>query len=197
MIRLFVGLELPEDMRRRLALLGGGVPGARWVRPESYHVTVRFIGEVDEGRFEDIHMALSRIQAPSFELMLDGVSTFGKASAPHTLWAGVQRDETLSTLHAKVDRALITTGLEPESRKYSPHVTLARLKESSVRRLGGFVAANSLFRAGPVRVGHFVLFSSFLSRSGAIYKPEAHYPLGGPHDPPASLALPLEEGEES
>ncbi len=179
MIRLFVGLELPEDMRQRLAGLCGGVPGARWVRPESFHLTVRFIGEVDEGRFEDIHMALSRIKAPALELTLEGVSTFGKASTPHTLWVGVQRNETLNALHGKVDRALVTTGLEPEGRKYSPHVTLARLKEAARLRLGTFVSAHSLFRAGPAPIDQFVLFSSFLSRSGAIYKPEVHYPLAG------------------
>jgi RNA 2',3'-cyclic 3'-phosphodiesterase len=179
MIRLFVGLELPEELRLRLTALRGGVPGARWVKPESMHLTVRFIGEVDGGRFDDIALALSRIKAPAFELTLTGISTFGKAHAPHTLWVGVRRNEALGTLHLKVDRALVTTGLEPESRKYSPHVTLARLKEASGLRLGGFVTANSLFSAGPAPIGQFVLFSSFLSKSGAIYKPEVHYPLSG------------------
>jgi len=179
MIRLFVGLELPEDMRLRLAALAGGVPGARWVKPESLHLTVRFIGEVDEGHMEDIHMALSRIQAPAFALALSGVSIFEKGRAPHTLWVGVRKNEALSALHAKVDRALVTTGMEPESRKYSPHVTLARLKEEAGKRLGGYLTAHSLFSAGPERIEHFVLFSSFLSKSGAIYKPEMHYPLSG------------------
>jgi 2'-5' RNA ligase len=177
MIRLFVGLELPEDMRLRLSILCGGVPGARWVGPERFHLTVRFIGEVDEGRFEDIDAALARIQSPAFDLMLEGVSTFGKESAPHTLWVGVQRNEALNTLHAKVDRALVTIGFEPEGRKYSPHVTLARLKDASPPRLAGFVTANALFRTGPARIERFVLFSSFLSRSGAIYEPEARYSL--------------------
>ena len=179
MIRLFVGLELPEDMRQRLAgvALAGGVPGARWVAPESYHLTVRFIGEVDEGRFDDIDAALSRVQTTAFDLTLEGVSTFGKESAPHTLWVGVQRNEALASLHGKVDRALVSIGFEPESRKYSPHVTLARLKEASFPRLGAFVAEHALFRAGPAPIDRFVLFSSFLSRSGAIYEPEARYPL--------------------
>lgn len=177
MIRLFVGLELPEEMRLRLSGLCRGVPGARWVQPEGFHLTVRFIGEVDEGRFDDIHTALSRVQAPAFELTLEGVATFGKDKAPHTLWVGVQRNDALASLHAKVERALVTIGLEPESRKYSPHVTLARLKEAASPRLGAFVTAHSLFRAGPVPIDRFVLFSSFLSRSGAIYEPEARYPL--------------------
>jgi RNA 2',3'-cyclic 3'-phosphodiesterase len=178
MIRLFVGLELPTDIRMRLAILCGGVPGARWVRAESYHLTVRFIGEVDEGRFEDIAAALSRIRASAFELTLEGISTFGKESMPHTLWVGVQRNDALQALHAKVDRALVNIGFEPEGRKYSPHVTLARLRDASPVRLGAFVAANSLFRGGPARIDGFVLYSSFLSRSGAIYEPEARYPLG-------------------
>jgi 2'-5' RNA ligase len=177
MIRLFVGLELPAEIRQRLGMLCAGVSGARWVRPESFHLTVRFIGEVDEGRFDDIHMALSRIKAAPFELTLSGVATFGKNSAPHTLWAGVQRNDTLASLHAKVERALVTIGFEPEGRKYAPHVTLARLKEAPPARLGAYVAENALFRAGPARIDGFVLFSSFLSRSGAIYEPEARYSL--------------------
>lgn len=178
MIRLFVGLELPEDMRQRLAGLGGGVPGARWVAPESLHLTVRFIGEVDEGRFEDIQVALARVKAPAFDLTLAGVATFGKAKKPHTLFVGVARNASLSALHAKVDRALVSAGLDPESRKYSPHVTLARLKDAAAPRLVGYLSAHALFRSAPQRIGHFVLFSSFLSKSGAIYKPEVHYPLG-------------------
>ena len=177
MIRLFVGLELPEEMRQRLAFLGSGLPGARWVDPGNYHLTMRFIGEVDGGRFEDIHAALTRIKAPALDLTLEGISTFGKADAPHTLWVGVQRNATLAALHAKVDRALVTAGLEPESRKFQPHVTLARLRKNAAGRLGSFVARHSLFRAGPGRIEHFVLFSSFLQRSGAIYAPEAHYSL--------------------
>ncbi|HUC62838.1 MAG TPA: RNA 2',3'-cyclic phosphodiesterase [Alphaproteobacteria bacterium] len=177
MIRLFVGLELPEPMRQRLALLSGGLPGARWISPENFHLTVRFIGEVDGGRFEDIDAALARVKAPAFELTLEGVSTFEKASKPHTLWVGVKRNDHLNALHAKVDRALIAAGLEPEGRKYSPHVTLARLKETARARLGTFVAANALFRCGPEPIGAFVLFSSFLSRGGSIYQVEARYPL--------------------
>jgi len=178
MIRLFVGLELPAQIRTHLSILSGGVPGARWVKPEGYHLTVRFIGEVDEGRFEDIAAALSRIRASAFDLTLEGVSTFGKENMPHTLWVGVQRNDALQSLHAKVDRALVNIGFEPEGRKYSPHVTLARLRDAAPVRLGAFVTANSLFRSGPARIDGFVLFSSFLSRSGAIYEPEARYPLG-------------------
>jgi RNA 2',3'-cyclic 3'-phosphodiesterase len=179
MIRLFVGLELPAEMRTWLSLLRGGVPGARWVDPENYHVTVRFIGEVDEGRFDDIAAALSRIHASAFDLTLESVSTFGKESMPHTLWVGVRRNEALQALHAKVDRALVNIGFEPEGRKYAPHVTLARLKIAATMRLGSFVAANSLFRAGPAWIDGFALFSSFLSRSGAIYRPEVRYSLAG------------------
>jgi len=188
MIRLFVGLELPAEMRTWLSLLRGGVPGARWVDPENYHVTVRFIGEVDEGRFDDIASALSRIRASTFDLTLEGVSTFGKESMPHTLWVGVRRNGTLQALHAKVDRALVNIGFDPEGRKYSPHVTIARLKVAATMRLGTFVAANSLFRAGPAPVDGFALFSSFLSRNGAIYRPEARYSLAG--------GVPEGEGDE-
>jgi RNA 2',3'-cyclic 3'-phosphodiesterase len=179
MIRLFVGLELPEDILLRLEGLCNGLPGARWVRPESLHLTLRFIGEVDEARWEDIDSALKRIHAPGFELLFEGIDIFGKDHAPHTLWAGVQRNVALNNLHAKVDRAVVSAGLPPDGRKFSPHVTLARLKARPRERLGAFVSGHAHFRAGPAAIRHFVLFSSFLSRSGAIYSPEASYSLEG------------------
>jgi 2'-5' RNA ligase len=180
MIRLFVALALPQDIRSRMELLCNGLQGARWVRPESFHLTLRFIGEVDEARVEDIDSALKRIRAPRFEIFFEGVDFFGKDRKPHTLFAGVKRNAALTNLHAKVERAVVSAGLPPDGRKFSPHVTLARLRpRAALDRLGGFVAANAHFRAGPAPIGYFVLFSSFLSRSGAIYSPEAAYPLEG------------------
>jgi 2'-5' RNA ligase len=176
---LFVGLALPEEIRSRLAGLCNGLPGARWVRPESLHLTLRFIGEVDESRFEDIDIALKRFQAPAFELLFEGVDIFGRDRAPHTLWAGVRRSLALNNLHAKVERAIVAAGLPPDGRKFAPHVSLARLKGKPGERLGAFVTAHADFRAGPAAIGHFVLFSSFLSRGGAIYTPEVAYPLVG------------------
>jgi 2'-5' RNA ligase len=179
MIRLFVGLALPEAVQRHLDSLCLGVPGARWVATESRHLTLRFIGDVPESVGADVDDALSEIEAPAFEMTLDGVSQFGNKFQARMLWVGTERNERLMHLAAKVESAAVRVGLEPEGRKFIPHVTLARLKDVRVDQLGPYLADHALFRAGPFPVDRFVLFSSFLSRTGAIYTPEAEYPLIG------------------
>ena len=95
------------------------------------------------------------------------------------LWVGAERQERLLRLAAKVESAAVRAGLEPEGRKFIPHVTLARLKDVREAQVGPYLAQHALFRAGPFQVDRFVLFSSFLSKNGAIYTPEAEYPLRG------------------
>ena len=177
MVRLFVGVELPEDVRERLATLCAGVPGARWVPPENLHLTLRFIGEVDGGEAEDIYHALSAVRPRSFDITLSGVGHFGTSSEVKSLWVGVERNAELVALRDRIESALVRVGLEPEGRRFTPHVTLARLRDTPVHRVSTFLAHNSLFRAGPIRVEHFTLFSSFLQGSGPIYTAEADYPL--------------------
>lgn len=177
MIRLFVGLVLPEDARQRLAGLAGGIPGARWLEPDTFHITIRFIGEVAQDVAADIDAALAGIRAPAFPLSLVGVGSFGHGRQIHSLWTGVERSPALAHLHEKVERALVRTGLEPEPRKFAPHVTLARLKQAQPARVEAFAAEHALFRHGPFAIDRFVLFSSHLGRAGASYMAEAEYPL--------------------
>lgn len=178
MIRLFVALELPEAVRERLAGLGGGVPGARWTEPENLHLTVRFIGEVENGLLPDIDAALGSVSAPAFDLVLDGVGQFGSGSRSRVLWAGVERNDALVHLNQKVESALVRAGLPREERRYSPHVTLARLRDAPQERVGRFIQDRGLFRAGPVRVEHFTLFESRPGSGGPVYDPLREYPLG-------------------
>ena len=179
MIRLFVGLTLPDAVQRRLDMLCAGVPGARWVSRESRHLTLRFIGDVSESVGADVHDALSEIEAPAFELTLDGVGQFASKGQARMLWVGAEREERLYRLAAKVESATVRAGLAPEGRKFVPHVTLARLKDVREEQLGPYLTDHALFRAGPFPVGRFVLFSSFLSKNGAIHTPEAEYVLRG------------------
>ncbi len=176
MIRLFVGIGLDAALTRTLESVAAGLPGARWVDAETLHVTLRFIGEVEDGIARDIDEVLADIHAPAFDLTLDGFGIFGHRR-PHSLWAGVARDPALERLHAKIETALVRSGLPPEPRKFLPHVTLARLTDTPATRLQDFVARNSPFRAGPQRVEHFTLFSSTLGHGGARYDPLADYPL--------------------
>ena len=176
MIRLFVALEIPETVRERLVMLQGGVPGARWQDTEQLHLTLRFIGEVPENIAHDIDDALSLIHAPGFVLELAGVGEFG-GKMPRALWAGVRGDGGLIHLQRKVETALQRLGLPPEERKFSPHVTLARLKNAPHPKVIEFLTHHALFASGPFNVDRFVLFSSELGSGGSVYHPERIYPL--------------------
>jgi 2'-5' RNA ligase len=127
-MRLFVGLELPWEVRRSMALLAGaGIPGARWVPAENYHLTLRFIGEAPRHIAEEIDHTLAALKAPAFVLTLAGIGTFAKGGRSQSLWLGVARSEPLERLQSKIETALQRCGLEPERRRFQPHVTLARL----------------------------------------------------------------------
>lgn len=177
MLRLFVALPLPPDVRTRLALLGGGVPGARWMPTESLHLTLRFIGEVDGGTAQDIAEALDGIDALPFALTLTGIDTFGQGEAARVLWVGVEREPALLELRERVESALRFAGIAPDAQKYIPHVTLARLKKPSVGALMRQIAANSPLRIGPVTFDRFILYSSWSQAEGPFYREEAVYPL--------------------
>jgi 2'-5' RNA ligase len=121
---------------------------------------------------------LAALKAPSFTLTLGGIGTFGKAGRSQSLWLGVERSEPLERLQSKIETALQRCGLEPERRRFSPHVTLARLDNGSEPKVAAFVQAHNLFRAEPVAVEHFTLFSSLLGKDQPVYTPEVEYRLG-------------------
>jgi 2'-5' RNA ligase len=177
MIRLFVALDIPETLRIRLAGLRGQIPGARWVPPENMHLTLRFIGEVSEADAGDIDLELSRISAPPFEVALSGVGHFGSRGQVRALWAGAERNPEIAGLQAKVELACVRAGRAPEQRRFHPHVTLARCRDTRTARVEGFVADHDAFRAPAFPVSAFVLYSSQLGRGGPVYTPEAHYAL--------------------
>lgn len=177
-MRLFVAIDLPWALRQRVAMLSGaGIPGARWVPPDNYHITLRFIGETPAYRAEEIDQALTALRARRFELTLAGLGTFAKSGRSTALWVGVERNERLDLLQSKIETALQRIGLEPERRRFAPHVSLARLDNAVEGKLAAFVQANNLFRAEPVTVGHFTLFSSLLGKEQSVYMPEVEYAL--------------------
>ncbi len=127
MLRLFVGIGFPPELKLRLSLLCSGIPGARWVDPGNLHLTLRFIGEIVEDLAADVDEALARLRARRFALQLAGTGVFGGGDRPRSLWVGVERSPELVALRDKIEQALIRAGLPPEPRKFAPHVTLARL----------------------------------------------------------------------
>jgi 2'-5' RNA ligase len=177
MLRLFVGIPLPPAQCLTLSTICVGLHGANWVDPGNYHVTLRFIGEVDEGMAADIDDALQAIRAQRFNLTIAGLDLFGTAERPRTLYAAVDQNRELQALHERVDMAVGRAGLAPEGRRYTPHVTLARFQGGNMAEIQRFIAAHNLLRLDPFKVEEFQLIASYLSRSGAIYEDVAAYPL--------------------
>ena len=178
MPRLFTGLMLPDDISESLAQLKGGVGGARWVDHTSFHITLRFIGDIDGSMARDIADALVDVRFPSFELQLKGINVYGGAN-PHALYAGLVESAELRRLHGVHERLCQVLGLPPEHRKFLPHVTLARLHNPDPQSLQRYLAAENLFSSRRFQVSHFVLFSARPSRGGGPYAMEEAYQLEG------------------
>ncbi|HZP76937.1 MAG TPA: RNA 2',3'-cyclic phosphodiesterase [Pseudolabrys sp.] len=178
MPRLFTGLEIPPDVGQALSMLRGGIPGARWIDPENYHVTLRFIGDVDDSIAHEVASMLGKVKRNAFEMHLDGLSSFG-GRKPRAVVASIAPTSPLIEVQAEHERLMQRIGLEPEGRKFTPHVTLARLRDSSSRQVADYLAARGYFRTASFRVSQFVLFSSRASVGGGPYIVEASYPLGG------------------
>jgi 2'-5' RNA ligase len=176
MPRLFTGLEIPGSLAESLSMLRGGLPGARWIDPEYYHLTLRFIGDVDDSLATDIAFMLGKVRRRSFELRLDGLSSFG-GHRPRAVVAAVKPSPSVMELQAEHERLMQRVGLDPEGRKYTPHVTLARLRDSSSYEVAEYLSARAAFRSEPFEVSRFVLFSSRNSVGGGPYLVEAAYPL--------------------
>jgi RNA 2',3'-cyclic 3'-phosphodiesterase len=178
MPRLFTALEIPRDAAMSLSLLRGGLPGARWIDVENYHLTLRFIGDVEGHVADEIANALDRVHRPSFSLSLSGVGAFG-SKKPHAIWAGVVPSPDLNALQTEIERICQRIGIPSDPRKFTPHVTLARLRNSSPADVAHYLSARGNFAAMPFKVGRFVLMSSRDSVGGGPYIIEEAWPLNG------------------
>ena len=183
-MRLFIATDLPRpviasvlDVRKRLS---GDYMSVRWVRDESLHVTLKFLGPVPESRVGAIEESLAAIRKPPFRVEVTGVGFFPNPRAPRVFWAGVVSDE-LAELAGVVDDRMAELGFSAESREFRPHLTLARSRGNSR------MDAALVDRARPLR-GHefgrfqsdrFCLYASRLEASGAVHTRLRAYVLGG------------------
>ena len=177
--RLFVAIDPPETVRAQLAGICCGLPDARWTPLTQLHLTLCFIGDVDGSAFLDISEALSDCTAAPFALRFKGVGFFPPRGLPRVVWAGVERSEPLQVLQRKIVTRLFQLGVEPDNRRFSPHLTLARLGDTPPAKVGRWLEHNGLFAAEPFTVDRFLLYSSVLGRKGASHTVEQEYLLGG------------------
>ncbi len=179
-MRLFTAIYPPEHIVRKLTRLQKGVSGARWSEPEKLHITTGFYGDLDAEYAEILDHHLGQIRLPGFDLSLSGAGHFGK-SEPHSIWVGVDENDSLSRLHMACRRAARQSCIDMESREFRPHVTLAYMRgEVRIDRIVAFEKRVNAFKAGPFLVDQFHLVSSWQKKTGGnLYKIEASYPLYG------------------
>ena len=176
MPRLFTALEIPQDVAVSLSLLRGGLPSARWIDPENYHLTLRFIGDVEPRLADEIVAALDRIERSGFRLTLSGLCAFGNKK-PHSVHAEVAASPDLVALQAEIERTCKRLGLSQDQRKFVPHVTLARLKNAKPADVAHFLALRGGFRSRDFKIERFGLFSSRDSVGGGPYVLEEAFDL--------------------
>ncbi|GGH30102.1 RNA 2',3'-cyclic phosphodiesterase [Alsobacter metallidurans] len=177
MPRLFTGLEVPPEVASALASLRGGLVGARWIDVENYHVTLRFMGDIDDHYARDVYHMLADVRRRPITLTIDGLTTFG-GDKPRALVARIKPEQALIEFQAEQERIVRRAGLPPEKRKFTPHVTLARLRDTTPWHVADFLAGQGHVPSRSFTANRFVLFSSRASTGGGPYVVEAAYPLG-------------------
>jgi 2'-5' RNA ligase len=178
MPRLFTGIEIPAEQREELQRLRLPLPSGRWVEPENLHLTLRFVGDVENEQATEFADRLESIDIDAFELRLSGLGVFG-GNEPRSIWAGVEDSAPLEALARANDRAARAAGLAPDGRQFKPHVTLARLKYASADEIARQLQRIGAFRSKPFIVSRFVLFSSKPKSGGGPYVIEEAFNLRG------------------
>jgi len=177
LIRLFAALAVPVEIADGLVRRQQGLPDARWRPAAAFHITLRFFGEVREDVAADLDDALATVVGAPLDLILEGAGSFGEGAHIHAVWAGVQEHPGLRQLAGRCEAAARRAGLKPDSRAYTPHVTLAYLSRPAPHQVAAWLQANALLQSPPFRVDRFGLYSSHLGREGSVYRLERDYGL--------------------
>jgi 2'-5' RNA ligase len=177
MPRLFTGLEIPAEIAFHLSAYRGGLPGARWIEPENYHMTLRFIGDVDDAVAREIVAVLGEAgRRPPVEVTFEALDSFG-GRTPRIVLARAAPTAVLSDLQTEQEQLLRRVGLEPERKRFVPHVTLARLRNTSSAQVAHYIAMHGQFAKVSFTARRVILYSSRASVGGGPYVVEAAYPL--------------------
>lgn len=181
MPRLFIAIHLPQAVKSGLLRLKTSIPTARWSDNRQFHLTLRFLGDIDQNRVGNVESALSQIALPAFEMSLKGVGCFPENINKPTrvLWAGISAPKTLFDLQKQVELAMIGAGFGEQDKPFSPHITLARLKtDKPLGVVKSFLDANRDYVSEIFQVTHFALVESRLDPRGAVYTDRRFFELG-------------------
>lgn len=179
-MRLFVALEIPTEVRDGFAALITELRAAdssfsknraRWVRPDNLHVTLKFIGHVDNGKLDAIRAALAEVRLDGpVELRFRGLGFFPNGKRPRVFWAGIEASPNLAPLAGKIEARLAKVGISGETKEFTPHLTLARFDPPGISDGLSAIAQENVAREfGAARTGEFHLFESKTKSSGVEY----------------------------
>jgi RNA 2',3'-cyclic 3'-phosphodiesterase len=180
-LRLFLAVEVPSPLRQEAARLCAGIPGARWTRPDQFHLTLAFWARVDETRLPDLQAALARVSTPPFTVAITGAGLFPPRRKPaRVLWLGLEPAAPLIALKQEIDGALASMAPlanEEEARTFHPHLTLARFRDRPGPALQTWLQQNAAYRSPTFPVDAFHLFRSHLGGDGAVHQRLATFTL--------------------
>jgi 2'-5' RNA ligase len=179
-MRLFIAIEFPDELKKQLEGMHTDIPGSRWVPMEQIHLTLSFLGEVDDATLDPLTGALATIKAPGFDLCFSGTGCFPDRRRPRALWVGLEPEPLLNSLASLVREAVLACNIPQEERPFSPHITLARLKFPAPREVGAFLDLPQKKELPPVRVREFTLFRSLLTSQGAVHTALRTFALSPP-----------------
>ncbi|MGA2964077.1 MAG: RNA 2',3'-cyclic phosphodiesterase [Candidatus Korobacteraceae bacterium] len=190
-MRMFVALDIDAAIRQQLQEfvndLHAHVPGVRFVGPETFHVTLKFLGETNQ--VDEIERALAAVRGVPFEISFGGCGFFPSANRPRVFWAGIEAPDELQVVATRIDEAMRTLGFPPERGPYTPHLTLARAGSGNPRGKSGdrtdarlqaiqqYLSGKPAPEFGTMAAHEFFLFESILSPRGATYRKVHRYPL--------------------
>lgn len=179
MPRIFFGLELPSEIKERLLKVRAKVPGAKWQSAEQLHITLLFLGRVEENRLEAVVGSACDIRPTAFELEVSGLGCFGQSRRPRNLWAGVQPEAPVAAIHEALGQQMENLGFEAERRSFLPHITLARFKRQP-GSVEGLLAEQGASVFGQFEVTEFALFDSRPGPAGSVYRVIDRFPMRVP-----------------
>lgn len=182
MIRLFVGLDIPNDVKDQVYSLRGGIPNTRWIDKENYHMVLRFIGNVTESDADRINEELMHVKFDSFNLSLKTLGTFKTGSYLRAMWLGVNNFNVLDALNDRIESAVSRAGISKDVRKFHAHVKIAKFNNANPEKVNEYIMYNNLFKTREFKVCYFCLFSSHQNKdgNGSFFKVEKSYPLLNP-----------------
>jgi len=176
-MRLFIAIDVPEQVKQALEEIQQPELGIRWTTPDTLHLTLRFIGDVEPAARDDLVEALDVPGENRFAITLKGIGYFPPRKQPKIVWVGLEENDALMKLQSEVETACRTVGLEPDDRPFTPHITIGRVRGASKKEVLSFINQHKRFRMDDIPVEEFILYESKLYRDGAVHTPIHRFPL--------------------